>query len=202
MRSLLSTIILSSGLLFATPALAKNSKKFENTYAVPVNSVKVEVVLSEDLQWRANNLPKDRKDRGSARNNRDGFGGNGFYGERDLSKLVSRLEKRLAKQLEKRGVTIDPESENVLRVTLDDVRPTHPTFNQMSRNSSLSMRSVARGGASFVANLIANNGEEQGDISYAWYENDICNSAGTTWSDTNRAIDRFAKKTAKSLAWN
>ncbi len=202
MRTVLSTVILSTGLLFTSPAMAKNSKKFENTYAVPVSSVKVEVVLSEDLEWRANNLPKDRSDRRNAKNSRDGFGGNGFYGERDLSKLVTRLEKRLAKQLEKRGVKVDPESENVLKVTLDDVRPTHPTFNQLSRNSSLSMRSVARGGASFVGSLIANNGEDQGNISYAWYENDICNTAGTTWSDTNRAIDRFAKKTAKSLAWN
>jgi len=202
MRTVLSTILISIGLVFATPAMAQSSKKFKNTNAVPVSAVKIEVVLSEDLEWRANNLPKDRKDRGRAKNNRDGFGGNGFYGERDLSRLVSRLEKRLTKQLEKKGVVVDPESSNVLRVTLDDVRPTHPTFSQISKNGSLSMRSIARGGASFVGTLVSENGEAEGNISYAWYENDICDGGGATWSDTNRAIDRFARHTAKSLAWN
>jgi len=202
MRTVLSTIILSTGLLFAAPAEAGSSKKFQNTNAVPVSSVKVEVVLSEDLEWRGNNLPRDRKDRRNAKNSRDGFGGNGYYGERDLTKLVGRLEKRLTKQLEKRGVEVDPNSPNVLRITLDDVRPTHPTMSQLSRNSGLSMRSVARGGASFKGTLVSNNGEAEGNISYAWYEHDICNSTGGTWSDTNRAINRFAKKAAKSLAWN
>ncbi len=203
MRRILSTAIISTGLLLATPALAKNSKKFENTLGVPVDSVRIEVSLSEDMEWRANNLPKNRKDRGNIRSLRDGFGGNGYYGEKDLDRLVERLETRLAKRLEKEGVVVDKNSENVLRVTLADARPTRPTFKQRSRSSSLSNSSIGSGGASFSAQIIANNGEAQGDISYAYYENNICDApAGTTWSDTNRAIDRFARRTAKSLAWD
>lgn len=203
MRRFLILSAVSVGLLVASPALAKNSQKFQNSNAVPVDNVRIEVTLSDDMAWRANNLPKDRKDRGYIRNSRDGFGGNGFYGERDLERLVARLEKKLTKRLEKEGVVVDPESTNILRITLDDARPSRPTFRQMSRSSGLSQSSIARGGASFVGELISDNGEAQGDISYAWYESDICTApAGTTWSDTNSAIDRFARKTAKSLAWD
>lgn len=202
MRRLLMLTALSAGLLIASPALAKNSQKFQNSFAVPVDSVRIEVTLSEDMEWRANNLPKDRRERGQARNSQDGFGGNGYYGERDLERLVERLEKKLTQRLEKEGVVIDPNSTNVLRVTLDDARPTRPTFKQMSKSTGLSRSSVSRGGASFVGQLIADNGEAQGDISYAWYENDICSaSVGSTWTDSNRAIDRFARRTAKSLAF-
>lgn len=203
MKKFIAPLVFTVGLAFATPALAKNSKSFENTFATPVDSVRIEVVLSEEMMWRANNLPKDRRDRGSIRNSRDGFGGNGFYGERDLERLVTRLEKKMAARLEKEGVTVSDTSTNVLRITLDDARPTRPTFEQMSKNVSLSRASYGRGGASFAATLIANNGEAQGDISYAWYEQTICDSAtASTWSDSNRAIDRFARKTAKSLSFN
>lgn len=203
MKKIIAPLLLTAGLAFASPALAKNKKSFENTYSLPLDSVRIEVALSEDMLWRANNLPKDRRDRGSARSSRDGFGGNGYYGERDLERLVERLEKRMMQRLEKEGVTVDENSPNVLRITLDDARPNRPTFEQLSKRSNLSRNSVSTGGASFVAEVIANNGEAQGDISYAWYESSLCNgTVSSTWSDSNRAIDRFARKTAKSLAFD
>jgi len=183
--------------------MAKNSKSFESSIGVPVGDVKVEVVLSEELAWRANNLPKDRRDRGSSRGLNDGFAGNGFYGEKDLDRLVDRLEKKMIKRLEKEGVEVDETSTNVLRLTLADVSPNRPTFEQQSRNSRLSFSSIGLGGASFEGTLISENGESEADISYAWYESSFCGvPTGGTWTDTNRAIDRFAKKTAKAVAWD
>ena len=56
------------------------------------------------------------------------------------------------------------------------------------------------GGAAIEGQLIAAGGEQVGKMSYAWYENDIEWAAtGGTWSDANRALDRFASKTAKTL---
>ncbi len=202
MKKLIAPMLLIAGMALSAPAEAKNRQSFENTFALPLESVRVEVILSEDMMWRANNLPKERRDRGSYRNSRDGFGGNGFYGDRDLDRLVERLEDRMIRRLEKEGVVVDQNSPNVLRIMLDDARPTHPTFEQMSKSPSLSRQSVSAGGASFIGEIIANNGEAQGDISYAWYESGICNAGGSTWSDSHRAIDRFAKKTAKSLAFD
>jgi len=202
MRHLITSALISSSFILCGPAFAKSSKKFENTFATPVDTVRIEVVLSEDMAWRANNLPKKLKDRGSARNSRNGFAGNGYYGEKDLQKLVTRLEEKMEKRLTKEGVIIDENSANVLRITLEDARPNRPTFKQLGR-SGLSSQSYALGGASFTGEIIANNGETGGEISYAWYENNICDAPfGTTWSDSNRAIDRFARKTAKSLAWD
>lgn len=202
MRRTLSTLILSAGLAFSLPAIAKSSKSFENSLSTPVDSVRVEVILSKDLEWRANNLPEKLSDRGSSRRLNDGWGGNGFYGEKDLDRLVSRLDKTLTKRLEKEGVRVDDASSNVIRITLTDVKPNRPTFAQLSKNASLSQRSFGIGGASFEGQLLTNNGEASGDISYAWYETDIRDAQyGGTWSDTHRAIDRFSRHTAKSLKW-
>ncbi len=201
MRRTISTIMLCASLAFTAPAMAKNSKSFENSLSTAVDTVRVEVSLSDDLVWRANNLPKKLSDRGNSRGLNDGWGGNGFYGERDLDRLVTRLNEKLTKRLMKEGVNVDESSSNILRITLTDVKPNRPTFEQLSRNVSLSQRSFGLGGASFEGQIITNNGETAGDISYAWYEWDITEAQFLgTWSDTHRAIDRFSRHTAKSLA--
>lgn len=200
MPRLLIALALTSCIAFASPALAKSSKKFESSLNTPVNSVKVEVVLSEGLNWRANNLPKDRRERGNSRHMNDGFANNGFYGERDLNRLTERLERRMTERLTKYGIEVNDNASQVLRVVLTDAKPNRPTFGQLSKNSSLSHRSFGLGGASFEGELTSANGESSGNISYSWYESDIRDAQyGGTWSDAYRAIDRFAKKTAKSL---
>jgi len=195
MRRILSVLALSSGLAFAAPALAQSSQKFENTYGVPVNSVKIEVSLADALAHLAEN-PAEGIDR-----RRAAFG-TGNYGEKDLNRLVQRLEKKLTKRLEKEGVTVDENSANVLNIQLTEVRNNRPTFEQLSSRTNLSYSSFGSGGASFSGTLTTDNGESGGDISYAYYESLGCNVGGNgTWTDSNRAIDRFARHTAKSLAW-
>ncbi|NNE57631.1 MAG: DUF3313 family protein [Hellea sp.] len=200
MRRLTTTLIITAGLAFASPALAKSSQKFKSDVAAPISTVKVEVVIGEDLAWRADNLPENIRDRGHTRGLNDGFGGNGFYGERDLNILAERMERQMAKRLEKEGVAISDNASQTLRITLTDARPTRPTMKQMSKSSGLSMQSFALGGAAFEGEILSPSGETQGQLSYAWYENDIHQAQyGTTWSDAKRAIDRFAKKAAKSI---
>ena len=202
MKRYVAPLLLTAGLLASSPALAKNSQKFENTIAASVDSIAIEVVLSEDMAWRANNLPKDRRDRGNIRSSRDGFGGNGYYGERDLNNLVDRIERKMTDRFEKEGIAVDDNATHVLTVVLDDARPTRPTFEQMSKNPGLSQQSFALGGASFNATLSSASGEAEGEISYGWYEKTLWDysNVGSTWSDSHRAIDRFARKTAKSMA--
>ena len=201
MPRFITASILALTLAGAVPAFANSSSKFESSLTAPVNSaVKVEVIIGEDLAYRADNLPKDLRDRSSARSLNDGFGGNGFYGERDINRLADRLQRKIEKRLEKEGVVMDANADTVIRLVITDAKPNRPTFKQLSKNASLSYRSFGIGGASFEGEIIAAGGETLGDLSYAWYESNIRDAAyGSTWSDANRAIDRFARKTAKTL---
>ncbi len=200
MRHLFTSLILTAGLVAAIPASAKTYKKFESDFKTSVSGVKVEVVIDEELAWRGENLPKDRRDRGSIRNFNDGFAGNGFYGDKDLARLAERLENRLAERLMKEGIEVNENASNVLRVKLIDAKPNRPTFRQLSKNPSLSFKSYGKGGASFEGELLSASGESNGSVSYGWYEYDIRDSYyGGTWSDARTAIDRFSKKVAKKL---
>jgi len=77
MRGFLTTSLLTLSLISAAPALAK-SKGYDSTIAEPLNSaVKIEIVLSEEMAHRANNLPTKLKDRnGVGRLNSNGFNQN------------------------------------------------------------------------------------------------------------------------------
>lgn len=201
MRHIVSTFALSLSLSLAVPALAKSTQSFESSVTTQVATpIQVEVVIGEDLAYRAENLPKKLSDRGNGRIN-SGFGNNGYYGERDLNKLAARLEKKMQRQLTKRGAGVSDDAGTVLRLVITDARPTRPTFRQLSKEPGLSYRSFGTGGATIEGQLIASDGTSLGDLSYAWYEDDIRDAAfGGTWTDANRALDRFARKTAKSLS--
>lgn len=201
MKHIFTAAALTFSLAFAGPALAKSSQKFESSLSAPLNSaVKVEVVLGEDLAYRANNLPKKLRDRGSSLRTRSGFSQNGFYGEKDLNRLTNRLEEKMTQRLVKQGIDVSENASTVLRVVLTDARNNRPTFSQLSKEAGLSFRSYGRGGASMEGQLITADGRSLGEMSYAWYDHDIYDAAyAHTWSDANRAIDHFARKTAKSL---
>lgn len=201
MRHIIATPLLAIALSFAAPALAKSNQKFESSLNSPLNgAVQVQVVIGENLAYRADNMPK-RSDRAySPRRLNAAFAGNGHYGEKELTRLAERMEKRLGKHLAKQGVSVDAQADTVLRVVITDAIPNRPTFEQMSKDTNLSFKSFGNGGAAMHAELISAGGEQVGQMSYAWYENDIgWASSSTTWSDANRAIDRFASKTAKTL---
>lgn len=196
MRTLILTAsILALGLSLTTPVCAKTKGDLPTASAVNVT-----ISVSEDLAHRANNLPKKLRDRGSARSSRDGWAGNGFYGDRAIEHLRGDVRKELSEDLEKYGIEQSENAPYELRVTIVDVEPSRPTFKQLSVQPSLSYHSIANGGATLKAELIDGSGQSIGTLEYDWYENNLRDSfGGTTWSDAERAISRFARKTVKSL---
>lgn len=201
-----TTIFLTSAALLLAPlsAVAK-TRGFDTTIASPLQApVKIEVVLSEDLAHRANNLPDKLSDRSNARSLRSGFSGNGFYGDRALERLMEEVSEELTEDLEKEGVAVSDEADITLRVTLEDVRNNRPTFEQLSREPGLSFDSFGVGGAELNAELLSAEGEDLGTMSYRWFETTIDPAgfarANGVWTDANRAISRFSRKAAKTLS--
>ena len=169
--------------------------------AQPLTSaVKVEVVLSEDLAYRANNLPKKISARNGRRLN-SGFSSEGYYGDRDLDLLKKRLQEKVERRFAKKGIQVSNDALAVLRITIADVRPNRPTHEQLSRDATLSFQSFGKGGADIESELLSANGESLGLINYRWYEDDIREAAfGSTWTDAYQAFDRYARRAAKVLS--
>lgn len=201
MRSILTSSLLALSFAIAAPALAK-TRGYDTTVSAPLtSSVKIEVVFSEDMAHRANNLPEKLSDRSGARSLRSGFSGNGYYGDRDLERLTQRLQSNLEKKFGKKGIEVSDTAPTVLRITIEDAKPNRPTFTQLSKEPGLSYQSFGNGGAELQAELIAAGGQSLGTMSYTFYENDIRDARyGGTWSDAHRAFGRFASKAAKTLA--
>lgn len=200
------SLLFSAAALSLAPMIA-SANGFETTIETPVASaVKIEVSLSEDLQHRANNLPEKLSDRGSgsSRSLRAGFSGNGYYGDKALNDLLEDIQEELTDDLTDRGIAVSDDAPTVLRVTLEDVRNNRPTFEQLSRQPSLSMQSFALGGAELTGELVDASGTTLGTVEYEWFDtsmNDLefARSAGV-WTDANRAISRFSKRTAKAMS--
>ena len=201
MRSILASSLIALSFAVTAPAIAK-SYGFETTVTAPITTaVKIEVVVSEDMSHRANNLPKKISDRGHSSRLRSGFSGNGFYGDREITRLKERLESKLEKRLTKKGVQISDTASTVLRVTIEDAKPNRPTFKQLSKEPGLSYESFGNGGAELQAELIAAGGRSLGTMSYRFYETDIRDAKfGGTWGDAHRAFGRFASKAAKTIS--
>ena len=201
MRKLLTSTLLAVSFAVSAPALAK-SFGYDSTISEPLSSaVKIEVVLSEDLSYRANNLPKKLSDRSNSRRLNSGFANNGFYGERDLQRLSERLQSKIENKFAKKGIEVSDNASTVLRVTIADAKPNRPTHEQLSRDVGLSFRSIGIGGAELESELIAAGGRSLGSINYKWYENDIREAQfGGTWSDAYRAFGRYASRAAKVLS--
>ena len=199
LSALLALSVSVGSLALTSTATASSRQAFTSTMSAQSAPVKVNVIIGEDLTYRADHLSTKLRDRSNARHLRDGFAGKGFYGQRDLDKLASRLKRRMEFQLEKNGMQVSDDAGTVLNLVITNAEPNRPTFKQLSNSVSLSSRSFGIGGAAFEGTL-TRAGQMQGDVSYAWFENDIRDAQyGGIWTDANRAIDRFARKTAKSL---
>jgi len=196
------TSILALGASLALSSLAQATGFDSDISATITGPIKVEVVVSEDLAHRAENLPKKLSDRGSSRRLNAAFANNGKYGQRDVDRLVEEMNEELAEDFEKYGITISDDAPTLLRVTLEKVKPNRPTFKQLSVDSSLSFKSIAIGGAEITAEVIGAGGETLGTMEYDYYSNfdDIRFRALSTWQDANRSISRFSKKASKKLA--
>ena len=187
--------------LTSAPAFAGSYNKFVEDMTVPAGaSINVEVVLSEDMMHRADNLPKKLSDRSGARGLRSGFAGNGYYGMKDLDMLREDLADEMNTDLSKAGYSVSENGAYTLRVTIDDARPNRPTFKQLSMQANLSYNSVGRGGARMTSELIDASGNVVGTSKYGWYEDALDQFSGlSTWGDAKRSFSRYAKKTSKTI---
>jgi len=204
MRTTIKTLVLAGAISLALPSLA-NARKFENTIASPLTtSVKIEIVMSEEMQHRANNLPTKLRDRdvSSSRGLNRSFSSNGFLGERDLDILARDLEKKMTRKFTKKGIMVSEDAPVTLLVTLENAKNNRPTPAQLRKDINLSFQSFAVGGAEMSADLIDADGQSLGTMSYKFYENDIFQNQqfGGIWQDANRSFSRFAKNAAKTLA--
>jgi len=199
MRIILVSIITTISLICYTSGYAAN-KKFINTINTSVTfPIKLDINFSDDMLHRAENLPKRLKDRNGSKLN-SGFSGNGFYGDKELKKLISKLEISIKNQFKKFNIEISEDAETILSVTLVDAKPNRPTFRQLAKEPSLSYQSFATGGAKIQAELLSPSGKVIGKFIYENYETDIKNSRyGSTWKDSKRAFYWFAMKSAKAL---
>ncbi|MDB2439202.1 hypothetical protein N9W89_10845 [Hellea sp.] len=201
MRSILLTSLFGVTFALAAPALAKGHG-YNTTISAPLTSaVKIEIVLSDDMAHRANNLPEKLSERSNARSLNAGFSGNGFYGDRDLEYLKERLYKKLERRFTKKNIQVSDTAQTVLRVTIVDARPNRPTFEQLKKEVNLSFSSFAIGGAELEAELIAADGDIVGSMSYEYYEDDIrFINQSSTWNDAYKSFDRFSRRAAKTLS--
>lgn len=188
-------------MLGSTVATALPLTKFEENISLPNGAaIKINVSLSEDLAHRANALPKNMRDRGGAATRRDSFRGNGFYGDKDLTRLTTRLSDKLSEGLADNDVTINDNAAYTLDITLEDARPNRPTIRQLSVSPNLSHHSRALGGAKIEGELRDSAGNVLGTVQYGRYESFIGDTLGhNTWEDAERTINRFAKQLASSI---
>ena len=118
-------------------------------------------------------------------------------GEREFARLTAilrgDLERELAGHLGENG--------DVLRVTILDADPNHPTMQQMANLPGLSLESFSVGGASVEAELVSASGEKLETYSYAWRSFSINDVVGySTWTDARRAFRRFASDVGDSIS--
>ncbi|WP_298912105.1 hypothetical protein [uncultured Algimonas sp.] len=193
--------------LLLAPAMADAAPRgFDTTIDQPLYApVKIEVVLSDSLVHRANNLPTELRKRGNARGLRSGFANNGFYGEKSLSLLVEEVHEELSEDFAKHGIEVSDDAGLTFRVTLEDVKNNRPTFEQLSRQPGLSFDSFGFGGAELSGELLTADGGQLGTVSYSWFETGGGLSfqfaqANGIWTDARRAISRFARKTSDALS--
>lgn len=195
--------LLAAVALIATPSITQaRGFDFDVSQAV-TGPMKLEVIVSDDLAHRANNLPEKHSDRPSRRLNAS-FGNNGHYGEDAISDLVEDMSDELARDFAKRGISLSDTASTTLRVTIEDAKPNRPTFRQLSRDTSLSFQSYGIGGAEVSAEIISPSGEIIGRADYRYYSslNDHLLRPIGIWQDTKRAFDRFSKKLSKKIAAN
>jgi hypothetical protein len=111
-------------------------------------------------------------------------------GVRDVERLAADLKREVGRSLARTGVLDGAR----LELTLVDVKPNRPTFQQLGKQPSLSMESFGVGGATIEGKAIAVDGTVT-PLGYRWYETDIRNSRHqTTWGDASTAIYQFARR--------
>jgi len=121
------------------------------------------------------------------------------YGAKEADVLRSAILAALAKQ-EQRAA---PPGDLTLKVTVRQLRPSHPTMKQQLDDPSLSpARTHYLGGADLVGELIDSNQHVLANVDYRDFA-DVLPAGSPSldpWADARLAIDGFAAKLAAT--WN
>ncbi len=200
MRKLLACF--TTAALLVTPAFAEARGFKSNLGTAITGPLKIEVVVSEDLAYRANNLPKKLSHRGSGSRLNSAFSNNGKYGDRAIAFLIDDIQDELVRDFAKRNIALSDSAPTLLRVTIEMAKPNRPTFNQLSEDPSLSFKSFGAGGAELSVEIIAANGDILGDATYDNYEtlDQFTIQTGGTWYDASRTFSKFSNRLSKKIA--
>lgn len=138
--------------------------------AMPDPQPSVSVVIGPEVQARADEL-----------------------GPRDVQAQADRLAQVVSRALE-RSSTLDGAQ---VRLTLTDLKPNRPTFQQVARTPGLSaIDSRSIGGAAIEVEVIRPDGVRQTGR-YDWYSHSIAEVRGhSTWQDADQAYARLASNLA------
>jgi hypothetical protein len=117
----------------------------------------------------------------------------GDLGEREVREQADRLAEVVRGALQRSGGLDGARVDLVLT----DLKPNHPTFEQMSGRPGLDgHRSVSIGGAAIEGSITTADGEVL-PVRYDWYSTSLAEVRGyTTWQDADRAYQRLASRLA------
>lgn len=196
------TPIFVSIMALTLPGLAQ-ANGFDSDLATTITGpLKIEVMVSEDLAYRANNLPKKLSDRGGVSRLNASFAINGKYVDREIEYLIEEMTEELEHDFKKYNVRQSDTADTILRVTIEMVKPNRPTYNQLATDIGLSFQSFGIGGADISAEVLSADGTVLGTMSYDFYSNLNQRPFPPVgiWQDTDYAFSRFARHATKKLA--
>ena len=156
------------------------------------------VFHSEDMIFRADNIPKNLGGSAGSMSFSKGFFEDGNYGMPALEKLEKKLEKEITSRLEKSGWSIvnslEENPDYVLQVLILDAKNNRPTHNQLSHSLDDGLKV---GGASLVAKFtLVSDVSKFKAFSFNWYDRGQNN---LTWGGAHQAFLKFSKKLSKKL---
>lgn len=122
------------------------------------------------------------------------------YGVREVPVIQRMVEEAVSEELARVGGAVAGDAAVRIEITLVDVKPSRPTFQQAVNKPGLDIaRSVSNGGAELKARIVGADGAVLDEFTYRWYESDLTFADGnSTWSDARRAVNRFARRVAES----
>lgn len=114
-------------------------------------------------------------------------------GEREVARQADRLAEVVGRALAR----TDRYQNAEVRLTLTELKPNRPTFEQVSRTPGLSaIDSLSIGGAEVEVEVVQPNGDRAtGEVEY--FSHSLAEVRGsTTWQDADRAYARVASRLA------
>lgn len=115
-------------------------------------------------------------------------------GEREVRDQADRLAQVVTEELRDRGVLAGAQ----IDLTLTDLKPNRPTFNQVASRPGLDpFHSRSIGGATIEGEILTADGQRI-PVRYDWYSGSLADVLGyNTWQDAERTFERFADNLAE-----